>query len=153
LIVGDSREFSVKNAILATGVTIMNTPLYAVAAMLVLSLSLEAPVAQAQNRDPFERLESLNPETLFRGIIREDDVSLLFRYLREQMIASARGEEAEPSETMKRRSEQIQRELGARGAVVANAFLSAFEQALKDAVREGFRDPPRRTPPKWNTPD
>lgn len=109
--------------------------------------------AHAQQRDSFERLEALNPEALFKGIIREDDVSLLFRHLRESIAASARGEEAEPSEAMKRRQAQIQREIATRGALFASAMLSAFEQAARDAVREGMRDLPRRTPPKWNVED
>ena len=96
--------------------------------------------AAAQNKDPFERLESINPEVLFRGLIREDDVSLLFRHLRESMAASARGEEAQESEAMKRRTEQIQREVAARGSVLMGVLLSAFEQAAKQAVREGLSE-------------
>ena len=121
-------------------------------AAALLAVACSQP-ALAQQRDPFERFESLNPETLLRGVIREDDVGLFFRHLREQMIASMRGEEAEASEAVKRRTEQLQRELATRGALFANALLSAFEHAAREAMREGFGDPPRRTPPKWNTPD
>ena len=108
-----------------------------------------APLAQAQSRDAFERLESLRPEALLRGVIREEDVSLLIRHLREQMIASARGEETEPSEAMKRRSEQIQREIAARGSIIAGVLLSAFEHAVRDAAHAVLRDPPRCAPPQW----
>lgn len=105
--------------------------------------------AWAQQRDPFERLEGLSPEMIFKGLLREDDVSLLFRHLRESIAAAARGEEAEPSEAIKRRAEQIQREAAVRGALFASAVLSALEQAARDAIREGMREPPRRTPPQW----
>ena len=106
---------------------------------LALGLALSLPAA-AQSRDPFDIIESINPEALFKGIIREDDVSLLFRHLRESMAASARGEEAQPSEAMQRRTEQIQREVAARGGVLMGVLLSAFEQAARQAVREGFSE-------------
>lgn len=111
-----------------------------VAVILGVATSLSAA---AQSRDPFDAfnaLESIKPEALFKGIIREDDVSLLFRHLRESMAASARGEEAQPSEAMKRRSEQIQRDVAARGSVLAGVLLSAFEEAVRQAVREGFTE-------------
>lgn len=110
---------------------------------------LSAP-ASAQSRDPFDALEAINPEVLFSGIIREDDVSLLFRHIRESMAASARGEETKPSEAMTRRTEEIQREMAARGALLAGVLLTAFEQAAKQAVREGFgtqRRPARQQAP------
>lgn len=103
------------------------------------ALVMSSPVG-AYERDPFERLEAINPEVLFKGIIREDDVSLLFRHLRESMAASARGEEALPSEVLQRRTEQIQREMAARGTVLMSVLLSAFEDAARQAVREGLRD-------------
>ncbi len=109
------------------------------ATTLALGLALSLPAA-AQSRDPFDIIESINPEALFKGIIREDDVSLLFRHLRESMAASARGEEVQPSEAMQHRTEQIQREVAARGGVLMGVLLSAFEQAARQAVREGFSE-------------
>ena len=92
--------------------------------------------AAAQSRDPFDTFESINPEALFKGILRQDDVPLLFRHLRESMAASARGEVAQPSEAMKHRREQVQREIVARGSVLVGVLLSAFEEAARQAVRE-----------------
>ena len=104
--------------------------------------------ALAQQRDPFERLEGINPEVLFKGILREDDVTLLMRHIRESMAASARGEEAQMSESMKRRTEQIQREIGVRGSVLAGMLLSELEQAAKEVIREGIKDAfPKRPAP------
>ena len=104
---------------------------------LALGLALSLP-AVAQSNDPFDAFEAIKPEALFKGIIREDDVTLLFRHLRESMAAAARGEETQESEAMKRRTEQIQREVAARGHVLMGVLLSAFEAAAKQAVRERF---------------
>ena len=108
-----------------------------VAAAAAVSMALSLPAA-AQSKDPFDALEAIHPEVLFKGIIREDDVTLVFRHLRDSMAAAARGEEAQESEAMKRRSEQIQHEIAARGGVLLGALLSAFEAAAKQAIREGF---------------
>jgi hypothetical protein len=98
-------------------------------------LALSQPLA-AQERDPFERFDAINPEVLFKGIIREDDVSLLFSYVRESMAATARGEEPRESEAITRRTEEIHREVAARGSVL----LSALESAAKQMVREAMSD-------------
>jgi hypothetical protein len=110
-------------------------------------LALNATVS-AQGRDPFAVLEAIGPETLFKGVIREDDVSLLFKHIREQMAASARGDEAKTSEAMNRRTEEIQREMAVRGAVLMGMLLAAFEQAAKQAVREGLGEAMSRPAPR-----
>ena len=94
--------------------------------------------AAAQSKDAFDAFDAINPEVLFKGLIREDDLSLLFQHLRESMAASARGEEALPSEAMQRRTDQIQREAAARGSVLLSVLLTAFESAARQAVREGL---------------
>ena len=44
------------------------------------------PSAAAQSRDAFDAaFDRINPEVLFKGLIREDDVSLLFQHLRESI--------------------------------------------------------------------
>ena len=87
--------------------------------------ALSLPAA-AQEKDPFEKLEAIHPEVLFKGIIREDDVDLLFEHVRESMAAAARGEEPKESAALNRRAEQIQREVAARGSVLVGVLLSAF---------------------------
>ena len=116
----------------------LNSLLCKMAAVLALS-QISLP-AVAHDKDPFEKLDAINPEVLFKGIIREDDVALLFRHLRESMAAAARGEEAQESEAMKRRTQQIQREVAARGGVLVGVLLSAFESAARQAVREEFSE-------------
>jgi hypothetical protein len=112
--------------------------------VVVTSMAL-SQTAIAQQRDPFERLEAINPEVLFQGLVREDDVSLLFNHLRESMAATARGEEPRESEAVKRRAEEIQREVAVRGTVLIGALLSAFESAAKQAIREAMSDITSRT--------
>jgi hypothetical protein len=107
--------------------------------VVVTSMAL-SQTAIAQQRDPFERLETIHPEVLFKGLVREEDVSLMFNYLRESMAATARGEEPRESEAVKRRSEEIQREMAVRGTVLIGALLSAFESAAKQAIREAMSD-------------
>ena len=110
-----------------------------VAAALALS-QISLP-ALAGDRDPFEKLDAINPEVLFKGIIREDDISMLFKHLRESMAASARGEQApEPSDAFNRRAEVVQREMAARGGVLMGIMLSAFEAAAQQIVREGLSE-------------
>jgi hypothetical protein len=106
---------------------------------VVAGIALSQSVA-AQERDTFERFDAINPELLFKGIIREDDVSLLFRHMRESMAASARGEEPKESEAITRRTEEIQREVAARGSVLVGVLLSALESAAKQMVREAMSD-------------
>jgi hypothetical protein len=120
-------------------------------ALAIAGLALSAPVA-AQSKDPFDALEAINPEALFKGIIREDDVSLLFKHVRESMTASMRGEEPKESAAITRRTEDIQRELAARGTVLIGVLLSAFELAARQAVREAMSDMSSRNPPRPATP-
>ena len=115
----------------------MNIRVWIGAALASAAISLPAT---AQVKDPFDRLEAINPEVWVKGIIREDDVSLLFQHLRESMAASARGEELRESEAMKRRSEEIQREIAVRGRVLAGVLLTVFESAAKQMIREALSD-------------
>ncbi len=104
-----------------------------------IAFSLPAAAQSRDSRDTFDSVfDRIDPEVLFKGLIRENDVSLLFQHLRESVAASARGEEAQQSEAMKHRSEQIQREIAARGSVLLSALLTAFESAARQAVREGL---------------
>jgi hypothetical protein len=105
-------------------------------------LALNQPALAADN-DPFDKLEAINPELLFRGVIREDDVTLLFQHMRESMAAAARGEETKESEALNKRAEAIGREVAVRGGVLMSVMLDAFESAAKQMVREGFSDMPR----------
>src|SRR5688572_24783220 len=99
--------------------------------MAIVGLALSLPVAAGES-DPFDKFEALvNPETLFRGVIREDDVSLLFKHVRESIAASARGEDAPNSEEFNKRTEAMGREMAVRGGVLLGVLLNAFEETAK----------------------
>lgn len=109
-------------------------------------LALSTPAA-AQSKDAFDAFEAINPDVLFKGLIREEDITLLFRHLRESMAAAARGETPPESDAVQRRSEEIGHEAFARGSVLMGVMLSAFEAAAKQALREGFGEArPRHVP-------
>ncbi len=119
--------------------------------LAVAGLALSAPVAaqsthSTQSKDPFDALEAINPEALFKGIIREDDVSLLFKHVRESMTASMRGDEPKEFLAMTRRTEEIQRELAVRSSVLVVVLLSAFESAARQAIRDAMSDLSSRNP-------
>jgi len=105
-------------------------------AAVLAGLMLHAPAFAHEPRVP---LDAIIFETLFKGVVREDDVTLLFKHLRESTAAAARGDEVprEP-EALTRRSEEIGREMAKRGGVLMDALLSAFEKAARQAIREGF---------------
>ena len=106
-----------------------------------LSVSLPAAAQDIpRDRDPFEKLDAINPEVLFKGIVREDDVSLLFQHVRESIVASARGEEPKESEAMKRRADEIQREVAVRGSVLVGVLLQAFESAARQMIRDSLSE-------------
>jgi len=112
--------------------------------VVVAAVSLLAALpAQAQNKTAPDRFESIQPEALFKGVIREDDVTLFFNHLRQSMAAAARGEAVPESEALRRRGEAIQRDLAVRGGTLMDALLSAIETEAKRALREA---PPRPAP-------
>jgi hypothetical protein len=126
--------------------TLRKALLHTAAVLALTQISLTAQ-AQAQARDPLDKRDPVTPQAVLKDIIREEDVTLLFKHLRESMAAAARGEEAQESEALQRRAEQIQRDLAARGSVLMGALLTAVEVEAKRALRELLREtPPRATP-------
>lgn len=105
-----------------------------------LSAALIAP-AHAEGNDPFAQLETLlDPKVLLKGVIREDDVSLLFAHLRAALLAAAEGRQAPVPEALNQRAEAIGNELKLRGALAGLLLLTAFEAAARQAVREALAD-------------
>lgn len=90
--------------------------------------------------DAASRVES--PPSL-RGVIREEDVSLLFDYLRLALDAAMAGKEAPPPEALERRAEAIASELQRRGALAGMLMLSMIEKRVKEALRD---TPPEARP-------
>ena len=92
-----------------------------------------------RSRDAFSRLE---PQLLFRDMVHESDVTLLFDYLRHAVAAAARGEEAPPPDELRRRADALGDQLKIRGTLAALALLKALEEDIKERLREP--PPPRR---------
>jgi hypothetical protein len=119
----------------------MRCPRIAIAALAALMLAMPAAAEDRHHRDPFARLD---PQVLFRDLVREGDVTLLFDYLRYALAAAARGEEPPPPEELRRRAQALGDELRLRGALAALGLLNALEAEVKERLRE---PPPRRAPP------
>ena len=106
-----------------------------------LGLALAVPAQAGEKPDPFTQLDSLlNPKTLLQGVVREEDVALLFAHLRATLLAAAEGREAPQPDELNWRAEAIGAELRARGTLAGLLFLTAIEAAARQAVREALAD-------------
>jgi hypothetical protein len=106
-------------------------------AVLTLGLAAPAPVGADGRADPFAGIDSLlDPNALFQGVVREEDLSVLFAHLRAALIASYQGREAPSTEELDRRMEAIAAEMRVRGALAGLALLTAFELAAHRALRD-----------------
>ena len=108
-------------------------------------IALTGPVAAGERPEPVPQIEPLpDPGVLLRGVVREEDVALLFDHLRAALLASYQGREAPSSEELRRRMELIGAELRARGMIAAMMMLATLETAARNAVREGRPEPAPR---------
>ena len=100
-------------------------------------LALSAAAAD-DGRDTLHRLES---GEIWRGLAREQDIALLFAYLRSALVSAVEGREAPPvPEALRGRVEAMGEALKARGALAALALLTTLERRAKQALRD---DAPR----------
>ena len=124
-----------------------NMRLHAAIAMGALGLALAGP-AQAQQQprkpDPFAQLDALFASgALVRGIVRDEDVTLLFDHLRASILAASQGRDAPiPPEALTRRGEEIATEAKVRGTAASLLLLNAFEAAAREAMRDILAAPP-----------
>jgi hypothetical protein len=81
-------------------------------------------------------------EALLGGLVQEEDVTLVFGYMREALSAAIEGREPPVPEKLTQRAEAIGEEAKRRGAVAARVLLDAIERS----VREIFKEPPRLQP-------
>ncbi len=103
--------------------------------IMALGVVLSTPVSAA-DPIPQQQLE-LMPQTLFSGVVSENDVGLLFSQVRAAVLAVAEGREAPPpSAELQRRLEAIEVELKARGLVAGMLLSHIAESTLREAVRE-----------------
>jgi hypothetical protein len=111
-------------------------------AMGLLGLACAAPAHAGEKPGPFAEVEALlNSGTLLQGVVREEDVSLLFAHFRAALLASHEGREAPAPEELNRRAEAIAGELKMRGTLTGLLLLTAFEAAARQALRERFPVP------------
>ena len=108
----------------------------------VLMLGLAVPACAQEKPDSAVRIEQLlDPKVLLQGVLREEDVSLLFAHLRAALLASYQGRNAPVPEELNRRMEAISGELKSRGAIAGLLMLTAFEAAARQALREALAEP------------
>jgi hypothetical protein len=116
--------------------------LRSIVATLVLALAAAAPSHAGDRPDPFAQVDALLASgALFRGLIREDDVSLLFAHLREALLAAQAGRQPLLPDELNRRAEAVAGELKVRGTLAGLILLDAFEAAARQTVRDAFPDP------------
>ena len=107
-----------------------------------LALGLAIPAQAGDKTDPFAQLEPLiHPRTLLQGVVREEDVSLLFAHLRAALLAASEGRETPLPEELNQRAEAIGAELRARGLLTGMLFLTAFEAMARQTVRDALANP------------
>jgi len=107
----------------------------------VLMLGLAAPACAQEKPDSFVRIEQLlDPKVLLQGVVREEDVSLLFAHLRAALLASSQVRDAPATEELNRRMEAISAELKSRGTLAGLLLLTAFEAAARQALREALAE-------------
>jgi hypothetical protein len=89
--------------------------------------------------------DSLPPAAeYFEGVVQEEDVSLVFGYLREALRAAIAGREPPPVEPLLERADAIGDALAKRGAMAGLAVLDAIENAVRESLKETPRLPPAR---------
>jgi len=112
------------------------------ATILMLGLGFSVPARAGEQPDPFAQVEPLlDPKVLLKGVVREEDVSLLFAHLRAALLASQQGRDIPVPEELNRRLDAIGGELKARGAMAELLMLTAFEAAARQALREALAVP------------
>ena len=120
--------------------------LYPLLIVAALGAVLAAPAhAQQEKRiDPFSQLDALfSSGALVRGVVNEDDVTLLFDHVRASILAASQGREAPPPpEALGRRAEEIATEVKVRGTAASLILLNAFEGVARQVVRDLLAAPP-----------
>lgn len=108
----------------------------------VLGFACCLPAQAEQRPDPVAQIESLlSSGILLQGVVRDEDVALLFAHIRAALLASYQGREAPLPDALNRRAEEIAGELKARGALAGLMLLATFEAAVRQALREAFPAP------------
>ncbi len=90
--------------------------------------------AGAHAHDP-QRNASPPIDSIFAGLIQEQDIALAMRYLQDSFDAALDGRESPPPDALIERGEVIAKEARRRGAATAHAVLEMVEGILREAVK------------------
>ena len=102
--------------------------------------------ANASAREP-DRTPVPPIESIFSGLVQEQDVAAAFRYFRESLDAAVDGRDPPPPPpALIQRAEVIGDELKRRGGAAARGVLDAIEAIVREQVREPARRPPPSSP-------
>jgi hypothetical protein len=114
----------------------------------LLAAALAGPARAEHPPDPFAQIEALlGSGVLVQGLVRDEDVTLLFSHLRAALLAASQGREAPAApEALDRRAEEIAGEVKNRGTAVSLLLLTALENAAREALRETAPVDPRTSP-------
>lgn len=96
---------------------------------------LAAPAHAGDADDPFAAAGG----AFVRGLVQEDDVGLLFGYLREALSAGAEGRDAPVPEKLTHRAEEIGERAKQRGVAAGRVLLDALEASVRDIFRNDSR--------------
>jgi hypothetical protein len=99
----------------------------ATAALLSVAMSAHAA-------PPDDSLETI-AGSFIQGLVQEQDVGLVFGYLREALDAAVEGRELPPPQALTERAEAIGEEAKRRGAIAGRAVLDAIERSIRDAMK------------------
>ena len=109
-------------------------------ATILMALACSAPCGAEPLSGPAARLdaqlEAMERGDLLRGLVSEQDVSLVFAHLRAVLLAASTGGEPPSAEEIHRRAEAIGRELKARGMLAGLLLLNAIEARVRERMRE-----------------
>ena len=112
-------------------------------AIAVLGLALAGPAYA----DTAEDRPGPTAESFLSGLVNEEDVALVFDYLRDAVGATLQGQEPPPPpERLVRRGEVLREEAARRGAVAARALLDEIERSIRESLRERSQRPPPSSP-------
>ena len=103
--------------------------------VLALGFSFAGAASAAESFLPFD------PNRPLEGVVRPDDVSVLFDYLREAYTATLEGREPPRGDALQRRAEAIGEEIRLRGNVAGILLLNVLEKSVKEILRESSQRP------------
>ena len=111
-----------------------------VAQILTAGSMVVALSASAHAAAPVDTLPSVTDD--FGGVVQEQDVALVFGYLRGALSAAVTGREPPSVGPLVERADAIGKELARRSAISGRVVLDAIENAVRESLKETPRLPP-----------